>query len=752
PQLAPRARPASPVLAQALLALLLVAALVAGSLTMLRQRDQRAAAPLLATPAATTPSDWPMYRGNPARSGYTSTPGPDGQPVILWQYTAGGTAWRSPAVAGGVAYLQSGDGMVTALDAASGAVRWQVALGSASDTPSIVGDTLYVNTGGGNLVALDAATGAERWRFAQHVAAGTTPLVVDGVAYTGSDDGEVFALDAATGEQLWSATVGGAISRSLALGDGRLVVPTAVGAIVALEAATGKEQWRVTGEKTSDFVGTPAMADGEVYFGLSGELHAVNAATGEEAWSIPYSGTPSSAGNEVVVSSDAEGVVHAFDAATGAERWSAATTGVKVQAAALLAADTAYVATFDHALYAFDLATGSERWSLELDGASDFGPSLADGVLYIGTDAGTLYAIGGSGTAQLTAPLAATAAAATPEPTAAPVSALAIPTEVTEPALVHIWTRSKLAGDFTGATGALAIDPFSRIWLCNTNDGTFDIFDRDGNTLQHIDGGAGSEPGQWDWTLGVLNQGPFWVGCAITFAPDGTAYVTDGGNQRVQVLGPDGAVQATWSTADPDMPQLKGPIGISRLANGELLVTDFADADVIRRFSADGQFLGMFNPAEGVVETVWDPVNTLVDADGAIWVTEMLENRVVKLTPEGELLLAIGGPNAGTQPGQFSEPTGVAVDAEGDIYVADDDNRRLQVFAPDGAFLAEFTGAEAGIPRFGEQGGGVGNIVSGGSGYFYLTDYADDDFSGDERLMKLQILLPADAAATPAPS
>ena len=125
---------------------------------------------------------------------------------------------------------------------------------------------------------------------------------------------------------------------------------------------------------------------------------------------------------------------------------------------------------------------------------------------------------------------------------------------------------------------------------------------------------------------------------------------------------------------------------------------------------------------------------------------------MVKLTPEGELLLAIGGTNPGNQPGQFSEPTTMAVDAQGNVFVADDDNSRLQVFAPDGTFLAEFTGDEAGIPRFGAQGGGFPNIVDGGNGYLFVTDYADDDLVGDERLMKLQILLPpADAAATPAP-
>lgn len=745
-----RPRRAWPV-AQVAIIVLLIAAMAAMLYAIsLRPQHEPATAPSVATPMPAASNDWPMYRGNPARNGATTSPGPDGQPIVLWQYPARGSAWHSPAVADGVAYLQSGDGVVQALDATTGEVRWQVTIGAIEDTPTVAGDTLVLNSGTGVLIALDRASGAEQWRFEHQVAAKTTPLVVEGTVYIGSDDGTVFALDLTTGEEQWSTHVGGAISRSLAFTEGRLYVPMATGTLQALDATSGAEQWHMTGENPDDFVGTPAVADGVIYFGLSGKLHAVNAATGEEQWSIAYAGTPSAAAAGSVVSSDADGVVHAFDAATGAERWTFATDAA-VQAAPLIAANTVYVASLDHTLYALDLATGSEQWAFALDGAADYGPSLANGVLYIGTDSGTLYALGGSGTAQLTAPREATPVAATPAAgeTRANAAVMGIPAEVTEPTLVHIWTRSKAAGDFAGNAAGVAIDPFSRIWVCNDVDSSLDIFDRDGNKLQHLAGGKGSAPGQWNWQIGTLNQGAFWVGCAMAFAPDGTAYITDAGNQRVQVLAPDGTLKTTWSTADPDKPQLQGPIAISRLANGEFLITDFATRDVIRRFSADGQFLGMFEPGEGVVQTYWDPVSTLVDQDGNIWVTEFSENRVVKLTSEGELLLAIGGPNPGSQPGKFREPMAMALDAQGNIYVADDDNSRLQVFDANGTFLAAFTGAEAGMTRFGDQGGGFPNIVAGGGGYFFVTDYADDDLVGEVRLMKLQVLLPVAPEATP---
>ena len=76
------------------------------------------------SPAATG-ADVPMYRANPARSGEMPGPGPEGQPVERWRVQAAGSATRSPAVAGGVVYAGSGDGTLSALDAATGAERWR---------------------------------------------------------------------------------------------------------------------------------------------------------------------------------------------------------------------------------------------------------------------------------------------------------------------------------------------------------------------------------------------------------------------------------------------------------------------------------------------------------------------------------------------------------------------------------------------------------------------------------------------------
>src|SRR5215211_159852 len=72
-----------------------------------------------ATPAsasAAMSADWPMYRGNPARTGEMAGPAPHGDPVELWRFQAGGAIDTAPAIAEETLYVGSDDGNLYALD------------------------------------------------------------------------------------------------------------------------------------------------------------------------------------------------------------------------------------------------------------------------------------------------------------------------------------------------------------------------------------------------------------------------------------------------------------------------------------------------------------------------------------------------------------------------------------------------------------------------------------------------------------
>jgi len=65
-------------------------------------------------------------------------------------------------------------------------------------------NTVFVSSGLGKIVALDAQTGALKWERETRVPLNSAPTVDNGRVFVISDDNELFALNSNTGEVLWS--------------------------------------------------------------------------------------------------------------------------------------------------------------------------------------------------------------------------------------------------------------------------------------------------------------------------------------------------------------------------------------------------------------------------------------------------------------------------------------------------------------------------------------------------------------------
>jgi DNA-binding beta-propeller fold protein YncE len=84
------------------------------------------------------------------------------------------------------------------------------------------------------------------------------------------------------------------------------------------------------------------------------------------------------------------------------------------------------------------------------------------------------------------------------------------------------------------------------------------------------------------------------------------------------------------------------------------------------------------------------PEGIALDQEGNLWVADYGHDRVVKLNPDGHLLLSWG--SRGSAPGEFVGPKGIAIDpSSGRIYVADTGNARVQRMAPDGTAEAAWS-------------------------------------------------------------
>jgi outer membrane protein assembly factor BamB len=127
--------------------------------------------------------------------------------------------------------------------------------GAITANPIIVGNTVYIQDSGSSVYALDARTGALRWehRLAEPNDGPNGLTVVDGRLYTATDT-TAFALDSVTGKQLWTHRLANRYEQFVGIAPvvdrGRVYYstqgfpPGGRGAIYALSAAAGKLVWR----------------------------------------------------------------------------------------------------------------------------------------------------------------------------------------------------------------------------------------------------------------------------------------------------------------------------------------------------------------------------------------------------------------------------------------------------------------------------------------------------------------------------
>ena len=117
---------------------------------------------------------------------------------------------------------------------------------------------------------------------------------------------------------------------------------------------------------------------------------------------------------------------------------------------------------------------------------------------------------------------------------------------------------------------------------------------------------------------------------------------------------------------------------------------------VIYKFSPEGELLmtlGQKGVGGSGKEHFRKPCDLLVAPDGHIFVAdghgsapdEAVNNRIVKLAPDGSYLMEFGIP--GSANGELNEPHALAMDSQGRLFVGDRANSRIQIFDQDGNHL-----------------------------------------------------------------
>ena len=173
----------------------------------------------------------------------------------------------------------------------------------------------------------------------------------------------------------------------------------------------------------------------------------------------------------------------------------------------------------------------------------------------------------------------------------------------------------------------------------------------------------------------------------IAIAPDGSIYVADQLNHRIQHFSETGELLHAWGSYGSviDNTAAAGtfnePWGVAVGPDGSVYVSDTWNYR-IQKFTADGQFIkewGYSGQGE-TASSFYGPRGLVVDGSGKVFVADTGNKRIVVFTSDGEFITQFG--IAGMDVGQLDEPVDVALDEQGNVYVTDTWNQRVQVFAP----------------------------------------------------------------------
>jgi sugar lactone lactonase YvrE len=260
------------------------------------------------------------------------------------------------------------------------------------------------------------------------------------------------------------------------------------------------------------------------------------------------------------------------------------------------------------------------------------------------------------------------------------------------------------SGDAGSATSAqlsfpsgVAIDTTGNLFIADSSNGRIRKVTPDG-TIRTVAGGGTQYPGDGGPATAAQLYDPY--GVAVDLA--GNLFIADTFHKCVRKVTPDGVISSVGSCYLNPGSSNPAPYGVAVDTAGNLFISWYYwdSSSYIQKMTPDGisstvagigrnGFSGDGGPATSA--QLYAPNGVAVDSTGNLFIADVVNSRIRKVTPGGIISTVVGigtkgfgGDGGPAISAQLNNPYGVAVDSAGNLFIADNGNNNVRKVTPSG--------------------------------------------------------------------